>query len=396
MISFSDLLHVSLRQVVRQRKRNFGIVLAIALGTAGLIVIMAMGDEVKKNLNRDLDLLGGATLIKVEFEDEKNPGERVKSFTDGTVDALRKIPGVEVVSRASELVSWMPLFKGKKYHNIPVIGVDHWFWSACSLEAVHGTALTQSVVDERALVCVLGPTLAQAVFGKENAVGEFLPLQGELYRVIGVVSGLQIGDRTNYAFIPLTTAQDRKGANFKADRLYLRCKTWDDVKPVSEAIPKVVASHQDPRFLNLEVSWEQLKRVTTIVWWVELFVYLSIGATLTLGGFGIWNGMMTAVTSRTREIGLKKAMGAEPADIMGQFLCESLCLSISASVLGVILGYVAIMVSSHYLGSTPSRQIFFMYTGISIAFSGFLGLVAGFYPALRASRLDAVTAIRYE
>lgn len=396
MIPFSDLLHVSLRQVVRQRKQNFGVVLAIALGSAGLIVIMSMGDEVKKNLNRDLDLLGGATLLKVEFEDEKSPGERVKFFTDETVDALREVPGVDVVSRASELVTWMPLFKGKKNHNIPVIGVDQWFWSASSLEAIYGTVLTRSVVDERALVCVVGPTLATAVFGTENVVGEYLPLQGELYRVIGVVSGLQIGDRTNYAFIPLTTAQDRKGSNFKADRLYLRCKTWDDVKPVSETIPAVVAAHQDPRFLNMEISWAQLKRVTTIVWWVELFVYLSIGATLTLGGFGIWNGMMTAVTSRTREIGLKKAMGAEPADIMGQFLCESLCLSISASMLGIILGYATVMVSSHYLGSTPSQDIFITYTGVSIAFSGALGLVAGFYPALRASRLDAVIAIRYE
>ncbi|WP_319543139.1 ABC transporter permease [uncultured Pseudodesulfovibrio sp.] len=396
MISFSDLLHVSLRQVVRQRKRNLGIVLAIALGTAGLIVIMSMGDEVKKNLNRDLDLLGGATLIKVEFEDEKNPGERVKSFHEDSLEALRATPGVDVVSRASELVSWMPLFKDKKNHNIPVLGVDYWFWSASSLKAIHGALLSESTINERAVVCVVGPALAKAVFGVEDAVGQYLPLQGELYRVIGVVSGLQIGDRTNFAFIPLTTAQDRKGVNFKADRLYLRCKTWDDVKPVSEAIPEIIAAHQDPKFLHLEVSWAQLKRVVTIVWWVELFVYLSIGATLILGGFGIWNGMMTAVTSRTREIGLKKAMGAEPVDIMGQFLCESLCLSVSASVLGILLGYATVMVSSHYLGSTPSRQIFLSYTGISIAFSGALGLVAGFYPALRASKLDAVTAIRYE
>ena len=396
MISFKDLVHISLRQVFRQRKRNFGIILAIALGTAGLISIMSMGDKVKKNLNRDLDLLGGATLIKISFEDEKKPGERIRSFKDETLAALRQLPGVDVVSQSTEKVHWFPLSKNGKIITVPSQGVDSWYWNASSLEAREGVLLEQETMDKKALVCVVGEDLAQSLFAEGEAVGSFIRIKNDLYRVVGVVGGLQIGDRTKFAFIPFTTAQARGGEVFKSDRLFLRCKTWDDVGPVAQAIPKIVAAHQDPSFLSLEVSWAQLKRLVAIVWWVELFIYLSIGATLTLGGFGIWNGMMTSVTARTREIGLKKAMGAEPSDIMGQFLCESLCLSTSASVLGVLLAYIVVAVTSHFLGSAPSRQIFISYTGMSLAFAGVLGLVAGYYPALRASRMDPVTAIRYE
>jgi putative ABC transport system permease protein len=396
MISLKDLVHISLRQVFRQRKRNLGIILAIALGTAGLISIMTMGDKVKKNLNRDLDLLGGATLIKISFEEEKKPGERIRPFKKETMDELRQLPGVDVVSQATEQVHWFPLSKSGKIITIPAQGVDEWYWSASSLEALDGVLLGAEAVDKRALVCVIGETLAESLFDKGKAVGNFLRIQNDFYRIIGVVGGLQIADRAKFAFIPISTAQDRGGNIFKSDRLYLRCKTWDDVGPVAKAIPKIVAAHQNPAFLTMEVSWAQLKRLVAIVWWVELFIYLSIGATLTLGGFGIWNGMMTSVTARTREIGLKKAMGAEPSDIMGQFLCEALCLSTSASVFGVLLAYIVVSVTSYFLGSAPGRQIFISYTGISLAFSGFLGLIAGYYPALRASRMDPVTAIRYE
>jgi len=396
MISLKDLVHISLRQVFRQRKRNFGIILAIALGTAGLISIMAMGDKVKKNLNRDLDLLGGATLIKVSFEDEKMPGERVRSFDESTLRALRELPGVDVVSRSSEKIYWFTLTRNGKSFTTGVQGVDEWSWPASNLEPAEGALLDAEALEKKALVCVIGKTVAEFLSEDGNAVGDFVRIQNDFYRIIGVVDGLQIGDRKKFIFIPITTAHDRGGEFFKADRLYLRCKTWDDVGPVAEVIPKVVAAHQDARFLALEVSWAQLKRLVNIVWWVELFIYLSIGATLTLGGFGIWNGMMSSVTARTREIGLKKAMGAEPSDIMGQFLCESLCLSISAAAFGVVLAYVTVTVTSHFLGSSPSRQVFISYTGMSLAFSIFLGLVAGYYPALRASKMDPVTAIRYE
>ena len=396
MIAFKDLLHISLRQVFRQRKRSFGIIMAIALGTAGLIAILSVGDEVKKNLNRDLDLLGGATLLKVSLRDEQVPGVRPQHFLDKTVEDVRTMPGVRFVGRATErTMEQYAIQSGKRFY-IQVLGVDGYYWDANNLSVTVGRLLTEEDNRSQAQVCVLGKALAESLYGGKAALGEFLPINNDLYRIVGIVDGLLIGPRGGFAFIPRETFVARNGEAYRPDRLAVQCRSWDDVKPVVEALPGVVGRHQDPTYLFLEVGWEQLERIISIVWWVELFIYLAIGATLTLGGFGIWNGMMSSVTARTREIGLKKAMGAEPSDIMGQFLCESLCLSLIAALVGVTLGYVTVEVTSIYLGSTPSQQVMTLYSGISIAFSGLLGLVAGFYPALKASRMDAVTAIRYE
>ena len=397
MISPRDLLTLSVRQVFRQRRRNLGVVLAIALGIAGLIAILAMGDEVKKNLNRDLDLLGGVTLIKISFEEEKQPGSRPEEFFPETIADLGRLPGTAVVSATSKDVPWQAVFWNKTNVPLPVHSVDANYWDANNLEAVAGRLFSAADVDGKLRVCVVGTGLAESLGGAAGILGAYLPISSDLYAVIGVVDGLQIGDRKRFVFVPLSTAVDRNPNKVvRVNRLFLRCKTWDDVPVMAAAIPRIVEAHQSSRFLKVEVSWDQLKRIIAIVWWVELFIYLSICATLTLGGFGIWNGMMSSVRSRTREIGLKKAMGAEEIDIMLQILCESVVLSFWAAVLGVSLGFLAVFVTSHFLGSTPPHEVILRYSLISLLFSCLLGMVAGLYPSLRAARMDVVTAIRYE
>jgi putative ABC transport system permease protein len=397
VISPRDVFILSVRQVFRQKRRNFGVVLAIALGIAGLIAILSMGDEVKKNLNRDLDLLGGVTLIKVSLEEEQQPGARPEAFSDATMQEIAALPGVAVLSATAKEIQWLTILHDQNNIQLPVHAVDANYWSANNLDSVAGTLFSEQEVQDRERVCVLGSTLAESLGGENSVVGTYLPIGSDPYLVTGVVDGLQIGDRKRYSFVPLTTAMDRNPDNkIRINRLFVRCKTWDDVPVVAKAIPGCVAQHQSARFLKVEVAWDQLKRIITIVWWVELFIYLSIGATLVLGGFGIWNGMMSSVTARTREIGLKKAMGAEEADIMLQILCESVVLSFWAAVLGVSLGLLAVAATSHYLGSVPPHPVILRYSLISLVFSCLLGMVAGLYPSLRAARMDAVTAIRYE
>jgi putative ABC transport system permease protein len=304
---------------------------------------------------------------------------------------------VAVLSATAKEILWLLILHHQTNVQLPVHSVDENYWSANNLDPVVGTLFGAQEVQDRERVCVLGRVLAEALGGEDSVVGTYLPIGSDLYLVTGVVDGLQIGDRKRYAFVPLTTAMDRNPDNkIRANRLFVRCKTWDDVPAVSKAIPESVARHQSARFLKVEVAWDQLKRIITIVWWVELFIYLSIGATLVLGGFGIWNGMMSSVTARTREIGLKKAMGAEEADIMLQILCESVVLSFCAAILGVSLGLLAVAVTSHYLGSVPLHEVILRYSLVSLVFSCLLGMVAGLYPSLRAARMDAVTAIRYE
>lgn len=398
MLQLRDLFKISFKQLYRQKRRNFGVAIAIAFGTAGMIAILTMGEEVKKTLNRDLDLLGGATLIKVSFNDHMYRGEPRQWFYDKTVEALRKVPGVQDVSLTAGKILWFRHSDGKKRVQIPMQGVDASYWRANGIEPLEGRLFTTSEVQDQALVCVLGTRLAKMIYGShEAAVGKYLAIQKDFYKVVGVATGLQLRDRETYMFTPVTTLVARKYENLSlANRLYIRCRTWDDVKPVTALIPEIVTEHQQGKYLKLEVAWEQLERFVSVLWWVELFVYLATAATLALGGFGIWNGMMSAVTSRTREIGLKKSLGAEDLDILKQFLTEALLLCLLAVVIGVGMGRGIVVGLSEFLDSALPDELFVRYSVISLGFSIVLGLVAGFYPALRASKLDVVAALKFE
>jgi len=168
------------------------------------------------------------------------------------------------------------------------------------------------------------------------------------------------------------------------------------VKNVASAIPEVVRANQDAEGIEVKVYWDQLKKVRRIAWWIEFFIYISIAATLILGGFGIWNIMTAGVQSRTREIGLKKAIGAEDRDIMAQFLAEALCISLGASVFGIVTGRVAVEILAYILGSRPLEELFLFCVGLGLLFSVILGVGAGLVPSIRASRMEVVSAVHFE
>lgn len=398
---FEDLLRISLRQVLRQHRRNLGAVLAIALGTAGFLVIITMGRDVKINFNRDLDLLGGATRMKIYFEGPGDVGSRIKRpewFRERTLRALRQIPGVAgvtaTISKAyygSSATTW----KGQA-HSFHIIGVDEHYWEVNSFTAKSGTLFGSPEVMEGRKNCVLGEDLAKKIFGHTNVVGNLLPIDRDLYRVVGVFGGVGAADRTTWAFIPLTTARSRLPNVDVVRILYLRCKTWDDVESVAAAIPDVVKGQQQAADLKVEVAWERLNVVKKTSWLIVLFIYVAIVATLCLGGFGIWNIMMNGVRARTREIGLKKAMGAQDRDILAQFMTEAICLSLGSALIGVALGRALIELVAYLLGNRPLEDIFWLCVFLGLLFASLIGMVAGLSPSVKASRMEVVSAVRYE
>lgn len=389
---FDDLVRVSLRQVIRHRRRYWGVVLSIAVGVAGFIAIITMGQDVKKNFNRDIVLIGGVTIIRCMFEPQ--PDLPPQWFYPDTVQAVRQLPGVQVVSP----VGGRPVdgyWKGQ-LHRFPLVAADETFWSLRSLWPKSGTLFGDTEVRERQRVLALGVRLARSIFGDENPVGQMLEIDQEVYRVIGVVGGLRDITLEKAAYLPLTTAMDRFGPEGLPNRLYVRCTTWDDVSAVAALIPQVVASRQAAAQLLVEVSWDNLEHVKRVAWWIEFFVYIAFGATILLGGMGIWNIMMAAVRSRTREIGLKKAMGAEDKDILAQFLTEALCLSLVSATLGVILGRILVELLSLWVGMRPPEELFLTCLVLSLLFAAILGVTAGLYPSLQAARMEVVAATRYE
>jgi putative ABC transport system permease protein len=338
----NDLIRVSMRQVLRHRRRYIGVVLAIALGVAGFLNIVTMSREVKKNFNENLDLIGGVTIIRVYFDNQRS--YRPQWFRDQTLNALKHFPGIKELS-LSAVKYGVTNWNGQRF-GFTTMAVDGGFWDVRNFWPLTGKLFGLDAVTEHKREIVLGAELAKKIFGTTIVRGKILEINQEIYRITGVLGGVTDSGLANSVFLPLTTAEDRLPGRVLADRLYLRCTTWDDVSAVAAAVPRIITAHQSPEELHVEVSWEALKRVQKLAWWIEFLIYLATSATFLLGGVGIWNVMMAAVTSRTREIGLKKAMGAEDRDILAQFLSEALCLSGGAALLGAGLGRIMMEVLS--------------------------------------------------
>ncbi|MEG2173763.1 MAG: FtsX-like permease family protein [Desulfovibrionaceae bacterium] len=196
--------------------------------------------------------------------------------------------------------------------------------------------------------------------------------------------------------MPYTTAIDRNWAGGKINRLFIRAVGWEDVAKLVKIIPNVVKQHQDVPYLVLQTQEEQLDRIQTTFVWVEALLWLGIVASLMLGGFGIWSGTFASVRARTREVGLKKAMGGSDGDILAQFLAEALCKSVAGGFVGIIIGATMVEIGGFFLNCHISYAQLLLSSAGSIVFSGVIGVAGGIYPAMQASRMDVVTALRFE
>ena len=395
MLIPSDLWRISAREVWRRRRRTGGIALGLMLGTLGFVVILTMGRDVRDHIYRDLDLLGGATLVKTRVAPEHDRPS-TESFSPATLAELRRLPGVRAVSAAALADRPLRLRLDDLVLSAPALGVDQHFWDANSFSPVAGRFFGAPEVQRRERICVLGASLAQRLFGDRPAVGAWLRIERDLYQVRGLMESAGGDDRNEFVFLPLTTALDRMPGRPPIDRLYVRCAALPDVEAVALAVPDAIARHQPDLPLRMDVPWVQLRYVRRLLGWMEAFILVAVATTLGLGSLGIWNGMHSAVRARTREIGLKKAMGAEARDIHAQFLAEALCLSVGAALAGGLGARLALAGISRALLSPVPDWLYLGFLLLSLLLSLLLGLVAGYWPARHASRMDAVSAMRDE
>lgn len=395
MIATSDLFRVSIRQVVRQK--GIGVILSIALGITAFITLSVLGREIRYNIGQDMVLMGGVNIIRIYMDDNKYPGQPRREFYANTIEALRALPGVATVSINTTQGQDFPVRVGERSFSAGFLAIDQYFGDTYATILYGGREINAEDVQQRKRVCTLGRELARELFGTEKAaLGQLMFLNNDVFEVVGVIGGVMVGSWSRGGFMPYTTAIDRNWAGGKTDRLYMRAVGWEDVANLVKIIPEVVREHQDAPHLVLQTQEEQLDRIQTTFVWVEALLWLGIVASLMLGGFGIWSGTFAAVRARTREVGLKKAMGGSDIDILAQFLAEALCKAVAGGVAGIVIGTVMVEVGSFFLNCQVSYSQLLLSSLGSIAFSAVIGVAGGIYPAMQASRMDVVTALRFE
>jgi putative ABC transport system permease protein len=405
-----ETLRVALRALLRNKMRSFLTMLGVIIGVGAVIAMVAIGEGAKARVEESFASMGSNLLIVM-------PGSTTAGGARGgfgsmptlTWDDLRAIRNEVSTVRyaAAQLRTNAQLQSEDQNWSTSVIGTSPEYFSIRSWKPAAGRSLLDSDIDTSAKVVVVGQTVADKLFGASaDPVGQTIRIKNIPFEVVGVLAKKgqsPMGqDYDDGVFVPQTTfASKIQGGlqKFLSGTIFIGATSTDATARAEEQIGALLrdrhrlgnGAEDDFQVRNLtemaNAQQEGMKTLTTLL--------ASIAAvSLLVGGIGIMNIMLVSVTERTREIGVRMAVGATPANILTQFLVEALTLSIAGGIIGIALGVLGAGQLAQKFGwpilIRPDVMV------VSVAFSGLVGVVFGLYPAQKASRLDPIDALRFE
>ena len=402
---------IALRALRVNKLRSVLTMLGVVIGVAAVITMVAVGAGARARVAEQIESMG-SNLILVWAGSATVSGVRLGAGTQPTVtedDAWairREVPLVEAV--APFTTSQAMVVHGNQNWVTMLVAVTPEFLDVREWDVVAGRGITQDEVDAAAKVAVVGATVAERLFGDDDPVGGLIRVQNVPFTVVGVLDRKGQStwgkDQDDKILIPLSTArlnvQGRNRARGRAvESISVRVRERDFMKAAEQEIRGVLrqrhrlqATQEDDFVLRnmVEVleSQESSSRVLSIL------LAAIAGVSLFVGGVGIMNIMLVSVTERTREIGIRVAVGARPRDIRAQFLLEAVTLSLMGGVLGIALGVAGAYATAHF----AQWPIVIQPQAVLLAFSFAVavGVCFGLYPARKAARLDPIDALRYE
>jgi putative ABC transport system permease protein len=404
-MKFYRLLQEDLENLYANKMRSILTVLGIVIGVAAVIAMLSIGRGASASITSQIESIG-TNLVYVSPGSTNQSGVRTVSGSAGTLtiddaDALASLPNVVAVS--SETDSFVQVVYQGQNINTRLMGVTPDYVMVSSLTLQDGVFISAENQNARSLVVVLGSSVAEDLFGGTGGVvGQRVRLNGQPYEVIGVLESkgsTGFFNQDDQVFIPLSTALYRLvgGERFRGSSVIsqITVKAASDVTATMRERHGTVEGADDFTVTSQEAT---LAAATQVADTLSIFLGGIAGISLMVGGIGIMNIMLTTVTERTHEIGLRKAIGAKRRDILLQFLVESMVLSLLGGIIGVIFGWgIAQLMGRFQLGGSAITPVVgldsvFLATFFSIA----VGLFFGIYPATRAARLQPVEALRYE
>jgi putative ABC transport system permease protein len=409
MSLWSSLL-ISLESLTANKLRSALTVLGIVIGVGAVIAMLAIGRGAQNTITGSIEGIGTNLLFVVRGNQEDATGNS-KPLTLDDAEALGDVfQAPSVIAVAPVLEQQGEVSARGESTTTPMYAVTTEYESVRNATIAEGEFINDTHLLSRSAVLVIGPAVADRIFGYHDGVtGETVRVNGQPFRIIGVLEekgGSGFTDEDDRILVPLTTGQSRlfqRSAPNNVDMILVQAADADSVPQASEEIAAILrARHRtgigadDFTIFNQQDFLDTAQTVTGVL---TIFLGGIAAISLLVGGIGIMNIMLVSVIERTREIGLRKALGARKRDIMIQFLAESSLLSLTGGVLGIVLGWLisvavgAIAASAQAdINPTIGLDSVLLATVFSIA----VGIFFGLYPANRAANLQPVEALRYE
>ncbi len=427
-------LSVGFAAIRSNKMRSLLTMLGIIIGVASVLAMISIGDGAKEIVLRDAQKLGGAnqfTIYRTWYKRVGTQWRRIRSneyMKYGDVIAIAaECPSVIAVTpRIPEWRGALIQAAGGAESRAGYNGVDATYHTAMDWEVQEGRFITDEDVENATTICVLGDEVATTLFGEKSPLGQEIKIargdgrydrygrrdrkrSTERFTVVGTMKprgrSLRFGwSYDNLVFMPLTTTQERFTGDDKVQDIVVYAKTVEDVPKAIEEVKTVIRKrhrNQDD-FINIFDMREGMAQLDKISRVIKIALGSIAGFSLLVGGIGIMNMMLVAVSERTREIGLRKALGAKRVDILTQFLMEAVLMCSVGGLLGVGLGIfagqgmaiLAVQIAK-VVPEWPS-VISTQWVIISISFSALIGISFGLYPAIKASSLSPIEALRTE
>ena len=405
-MSFENILREVFKALVRNRIRSLLTMIGIIMGVGSFICVVGVGRAGSSRVEDQLSKVGD-NLIWVEAGSRARSGVRIgsrgtKTLTTGDVQAvLEQVPGIK--SGTPNVDGHLQVIYGNMNWGTQYRGVSPDFFSIRKWELGRGSIFTQDDMEQNAAVCVLGATVATNLFGDEDPISKTINVNAVPFKVVGVLQAKGFSstgqDQDDFVVMPITTAQKRVTGQEWLDDIFFSAQSRLEIPEATKQIVGVLRERHhlrsgDDDDFNIRTPEElirtQLAAANIFMWFLGLVASLS----LLVGGIGIMNIMLISVTERTREIGIRLAVGATEQDIQLQFLSEAMVMSLIGGVFGVLAGVLGAFV----LHNTLEWDIELSARIMTIAglFSAGVGIFFGYYPARKASQLDPIEGLRYE
>lgn len=392
--------------LVANKMRSLLTMLGIIIGVAAVIALVSIGYGVRSQIQDSISSLG-SNLLMVYPGAPRTPGVRPTADSQKTLKledytTISHLQDIDMASPVSAGSSYVVIYTNKNW-TTSVNGVNSDFQYINNWTVKSGRFITAPQVERRERVAVIGATVATNLFGTEDPVGKDIRIKNNPYKVIGVLeskgSGSFGNDQDDVIYIPYTTGMERLQGVDYLRMIYIKAKDGVDLDRLQTDVENILRVRHNIK--NPELDDFNVRNMATIMATVEettatmtLFLGAVAAISLVVGGIGIMNIMLVSVTERTREIGVRKALGATYRVIVMQFLIEAVVISLVGGAIGILVGIGA----SKLIGALTSMKTVISMGPIllSFGFSMAIGLVFGLYPARKAAKLNPIDALHYE